>query len=192
MGPQLTGLPVWNTHARISKDVAQAHINDVVALTPPVTIASPLIRPAAAPDSSAKHPDLDSPDEIAARSLLLGILHRTAGEFQASRQFLEDALSRHKTVKISTWVGGLASFEMAVLDLKEAEAVSGTSPDGSTPPLGDAAKASWQRVLKAALERLEQAMSLAPQSVDLSSRLDTRVSILKDEIATKREMVESA
>lgn len=131
--------------------------------------------------------DLDSPDELAARALLLGILHRTAGEFKASREFLEDALARHKTVKISTWVGGIASFETAVLDLKEADALYGSD---ATVPMGDAAKAYWKKVLKSASEMLDQALSLAPQNVDLSSRLDTRVSMLRDEITTKREIVE--
>ena len=37
--------------------------------------------------------------------------------------------------------------------------------------------------------RLDRALALAPQSVDLSSRLDTRISMLRDEIATKREML---
>ena len=47
----------------------------------------------------------------------------------------------------------------------------------------------WTSALKRASERLDQALALAPQSVDLSSRLDTRISMLRDEIAMKREMV---
>lgn len=91
-----------------------------------------------------------------------------------------------------------------MLDLKEADATYGAGVSLTTPAgaeqggdekisqmTGDA-KASWQKALKSAGERLDQAMALAPQSVDLSSRLDTRVSMLKDEIATKREMIERA
>ena len=43
--------------------------------------------------------------------------------------------------------------------------------------------------MKEAEGRLEKALALATQQVDLSSRLDTRIAMLKDEIAMKREMV---
>jgi len=182
----------WNTHARISRDVAQAHIGELAAFSPPVTISSPLIH-SSGPAAPKGPPDLDTPDELAIRSLLLGIVHRTAGEFKASREFLEDAHNRHKTVKISTWIGGITCYELAVLDLKEADAIygSGSTADASAP-MGNASKASWNKVLKSAADRLDQATSLAPQSVDLSSRLETRVSMLRDELAAKRDMVEMA
>ena len=48
---------------------------------------------------------------------------------------------------------------------------------------------AWTKALRCAGEKLDRALSLAPQSVDLSSRLDTRISMLRDEIANKREMV---
>ena len=40
-----------------------------------------------------------------------------------------------------------------------------------------------------ALEKLDKGLSLATQQVDLSSRLDTRIAMLKDEITLKREML---
>ena len=46
-------------------------------------------------------------------------------------------------------------------------------------------------MLKDASEKLDKAMSLSGQSIDMSSRLDMRVSMLRDELATKREMVET-
>ncbi|KAI0345249.1 hypothetical protein BDW22DRAFT_1354152 [Trametopsis cervina] len=183
----------WNTHVRIGKDVAQAHIDELTAFSPPVTISSPLIKTQPAPTSQGP-PDLDTADELAVRSLILGIVHRTAGEFKAAREFLEDAHRRHKTVTINTWVGGVTCYEMAILDLKEADAKygSGSTFDPSALPIGDEAKAAWRKVLKDAGEKVDLAASLSPQSIDMSSRLDTRISLLRDELATKREMVDRA
>lgn len=45
------------------------------------------------------------------------------------------------------------------------------------------------KALSAASDKLEQAMALATNSTDLSSRLDSRIALLKDEIAMKREML---
>ena len=127
----------------------------------------------------------DTPDELAIRSLLLGIVHRTAGDFVSSRALLEDAVARHPAVKVSTWVGGVAWFELAVLDLKEMEVSQ--AEKGKEGPLADTD--AWAHVMKDALEKLDKALSLATQQVDLSSRLDSRIAMLKDEIALKKEML---
>lgn len=158
---------VWNTHSRISKEIAQAHIAEWSALSPPVTANTPT------------HPgpiDLDTPDELALRVLLLGIAHRSAGDFTSSRSFLTDAYDRRAAVTVSTWIAGVAMFELAVLDLKEVDA-------------NQAEKETWIKALSAASGKLDQAMSLATSSTDLSSRLDSRIAMLRDEIATKREML---
>ncbi|KAI0705857.1 hypothetical protein BC835DRAFT_1313841 [Cytidiella melzeri] len=180
----------WNTHTRVSKAIAQSLIDELAALSPVVTISSPLIepQPASAPQDP---PDLDTPDELATRALLLGIAHRTAGEYTAGREFLEEAHRLHKSTQISVWVGGLACYEHAVLDLREADCKYGSgSVDGSSAPLGTDARAAWKVVLKSAGEKLDQAAALSTQSVDMSSRLDMRISLLRDELATKREMIE--
>lgn len=169
-------------------DIAQAHVDELAALSPLLTISSPMTAQGKTPHMPSDPPDLDSADELAARALILGIVHRTAGHFVASREFLLDALERHKAVKISTWVGGLAAFELAVLELKEAEASFSGAADGLI--LDEKSNAAWLKALRQSSERLEQAMALSPQSIDMSSRLDSRVTMLRDEIATKREMVE--
>ncbi|KAF8629289.1 hypothetical protein AX17_005692 [Amanita inopinata Kibby_2008] len=92
-------------------------------------------------------------------------------------------------------------FELAVLDLRELDAKVSEQP--SSDGMGDGILAAavttaledlklkeggdqeWANALKAAEEKL----ALSPQSVDLSSRLDSRISMLKEEIATKREML---
>ncbi|KAL1944788.1 hypothetical protein VTO73DRAFT_3218 [Trametes versicolor] len=182
----------WNTHARITKDTAIAHLKDwATCMNPPPTIETALLKehvpvPTAAEPTDGTKNVADTADELAIRSLLLGIVHRTAGDFAGSRAFLEDAEARHSAVVVSTWVGGVAWFEHAVLDLKEMEARAGTNQAAG---LGATGEKEWTRVLKDALEKLDKALSLATQQVDLSSRLDSRIAMLKDEIALKKEIL---
>lgn len=186
--------------------------------SPPLTISSPLLPPSPttnglnSPTSPSESADLDTTDELAVRALLLGIVHRTVSEYAASRQFLTEAHNMHHSVKVSTWVGGVACFELAVLDLKEAEANIGSGSSGTNSLNGDNRecktgdivinglrgvmdedkKEAWSKVLDKAHHHLDIALGLATQSVDLSSRLDTRIAMLKDEIALKKEMIEAA
>jgi hypothetical protein len=44
-------------------------------------------------------------------------------------------------------------------------------------------------IVKSARVKLDVAMDLSTNSVDLSSRLDSRIAILKDEITTKLEIL---
>ena len=149
--------------------------------------------------------DLDTPDELALRSLLLGIHYRTLKAFDVARGFLVQAHGYHSELKVSTWIGGLAMYELAVLDLKEVEDgdrkrvtvdVRGiekedgltVNGDKSYSQLGDEEmKKVWSEVLKASRVKLDVALDLSTSSVDLSSRLDSRIAILKDEISTKLE-----
>ncbi|KAI0636592.1 outer membrane protein Iml2/Tetratricopeptide repeat protein 39 [Trametes polyzona] len=181
----------WNTHARITKDTAIAHLKDwATCLSHPPTIETALLKehvPAPADATvDASKAGADTPDELAIRALLLGIVHRTAGDFPGAHAFLADAAARNAAVKVSTWVGGVAWFEHAVLDLKEMEARAATSEAAG---LAGADTDEWARVLKGALEKLDKALALATQQVDLSSRLDSRIAMLKDEIALKKEML---
>ncbi|KAF8803092.1 mitochondrial outer membrane protein IML2 [Phlegmacium glaucopus] len=210
----------WNIHARIDSLIAQAHIDVLTNLSPPVSSnkisleASSPRSPTHKSPTSPLHPhslqvkdDLDSPDELGLRALLLGIHHRTLKAFDVARGFLVEAYEYQTELKVSTWIGGLAMFELAVLDLKEAEdrdtnrvkATQGNEKeDGSavngdeygSQHLGDEEmKGTWSDVLKAACVKLDEALNLATNSVDLSSRLDSRIAILKDEIMTKREIL---
>ncbi|PCH37913.1 hypothetical protein WOLCODRAFT_135919 [Wolfiporia cocos MD-104 SS10] len=191
----------WNTHARITKDVAIAHIDELSALTPLPTISSPMIS-TSAPTSSpalptAPIPDLDTPDELAVRALMLGIVHRTAGEYGPARAFLLEAHALNAKVKVSTWVGGVALFELAVLELRETQArtegVPGLGAEAEVKPtenLSDAQRReAWATAMREAESLLEKALALATQQVDLSSRLDSRIAMLRDEIAMKKEIL---
>ncbi|KAJ7869896.1 hypothetical protein B0H14DRAFT_2726703 [Mycena olivaceomarginata] len=183
---------VWNTHQRIDDAVAEAHIAELAALTPPVAIAVPSPLLPAVDEKHTVQPDqppsadLDTPDERALRALLLGIMHRTLRLYAPARALLEAARSA-QGVKISTWIAGVALFELAVTDLKEAD--GGARAEGETRADG-LDKAGWARVLTGAETKLDAAQSFAGKSdIDLSSRLDSRIALLRDEIAAKRGMV---
>ncbi|KAL6298596.1 hypothetical protein BKA93DRAFT_830556 [Sparassis latifolia] len=181
----------WNTHARILKETAEAHIAELAVLVPHPTITSPYVTAPTSPPATAACVDIDTPDEFAIRSLLLGITHRTAGAYEPARAFLSDAYSRQSSIKVSTWVGGVTLFELAVLELKETEAR--TERDTVTEMMTEEeSRKEWARALKVASEHLEAALALATQQVDLSSRLDSRIAMLKDEIGLKREMLFAA
>jgi len=149
-----------------------------------VTIQSRFISPQPTPASPKGAVDLDSPDELAIRSLLLGIVHRTAGEYIPARAFLLDAHKRQAELVTSTWVGGMSLFEMAVLELKEAEVATASLASPAE------AKEMWTVALKKASNDLDQALATATSNnADLSSRLDSRIAMLREEIGTKMEMV---
>lgn len=180
----LTPRVVWNTHQRVTKETAIAHIHELSSYTPkpPITseyIASTPSKSDTGPDSL---PDLDTADELAIRSLILGIAHRTLLDFVSSRKLLSDAHARYNDVVDSKWVGGVALFELAVLDLKEMEARERGGEDVEL-------RTEWMKVMKSAGEKLEKALAISGSSVDLSSRLDSRINMLRDEISTKKEML---
>jgi len=187
---------VWNTHARISEDAARAHIEDLSKFTPPVSTSSQYIPTSSLPTSPATAipVDLDTTDEECIRSLILGIVHRALQDYGASRAFLEDVIKKHPKVKCSTWVGGLALFELAVLDLKEVEADerAGKLSSEIKGEVSSAGVGRWENAIKSATAKLDKAMSISGKEVDLSTRLDSRVMMLKDEMTLKREMLASS
>ncbi|KAJ3763330.1 outer membrane protein Iml2/Tetratricopeptide repeat protein 39 [Lentinula raphanica] len=179
----------WNTHSRISPSIAEAHIKEWSALSPPVGIDSPYMSHSnTKSEQSSTLPDLDTPDELALRFLLLGITHRNAPAcLRASRELLNAAHALQPSIRVSTWIGGLAMFELAVLDLKEVEVEEKEKENAASLEMSADFKKRWQSALKSARAKLDAAMALAPNSVDLSSRLDSRVAMLRDEISTKAE-----
>ena len=240
----------WNTHGRITPAVAQAHISELLSLSPPVTLSTPFVSTPVATNGTLEEPalnhaPLDTPDELALRALLLGISHRAAGYPTEARAFLRDAHTRHAKISSSgsTWIGGVALFELAVLELREAQRLehedeaaqrvnvseksslnsSNSSEDGvggeerekevtgvygvgggrtakaggieelrvrvGALALSETTRARWVKVLKEAGSLLDSAVSLSGSDVDLSSRLESRVAMLRDEIALKREML---
>ncbi len=183
------------------------------------------------------------------------MMHRTTGHPSEARTFLRDAHARHSTIPStgSTWIGGVALFELAVLELREAQrlenedvdtllrasengsenekgsvrssssgsslsdeeavggvgSVYGTAAGGegggkgngarrttdlrvhvsTALGLGETTRARWVKVLKEAGALLDSAVGLSGNEVDLSSRLESRIAMMRDEIALKREML---
>ncbi|KAH9012763.1 hypothetical protein EDB85DRAFT_2158736 [Lactarius pseudohatsudake] len=182
--------------------VAQAHIAELLSLSPPVTLPSP-ISPALPPppttpddDAQAQARPLNAPDELALHALLLSITHCAAGH---------PAEAEHV-------IGGVALFELAVLEHDgdgEGESGGTSSPSSSKESvssrnisggvaagvygagqagggIGDlklrmntlvvhdgTSQTRWRRVLKEAEALLDSAMSLSGSEVDLSLRVDT-------------------
>ncbi|KAG8768720.1 hypothetical protein FRC12_005400, partial [Ceratobasidium sp. 428] len=156
----------WNTHCRITTAIAQAHIPNLVVLSPLISTASGSFTEEK-PSTTA---DLDTGDEIAVRHLLLGVLHRAAGDYALARAHLEAVTADEGNVE-GKWSGQISKFELAVNDLREVPTT--------------ASRDKWASALKAATGHLDQAAARGGANVDLSSRLDSRIALLRDEIELK-------
>jgi hypothetical protein len=101
---------------------------------------------------------------------------------------LDDSYKRHGGITTSSWIGGVSLFELAVLDLKEMETTEREGDSSGSLTISQ----RWNIALKAASEKLDLALKLCGNQVDLSSRLDSRIVMLKDEIALKMDMLATA
>ena len=135
--------------------------------------------------------DLDTPDELAIRSLILGIVHRTIGDYVTGRTLLNDALKHGANAEISTWVSAVAYFELAVVEMKEGErkAAERKAKLGKATSEDEKGMTEWGHTFKMAREMLAEATGLCTREMDLSSRLDSRIVMLREEIRQKMEMV---
>jgi len=102
----------------------------------------------------------------------LGILYRAAGEYAVARTHLEAVTAGENEVE-GKWSGQMSKFELAVLALREVSAA--------------ADRDRWSAALKAATTSLDQAAARSNANVDLSSRLDSRIALLRDEIELKTQ-----
>ncbi|CAE6427548.1 unnamed protein product [Rhizoctonia solani] len=137
-------------------------------------VDSIVISPAEELAISAENPELDTVDELVVRDLLLGILYRTAGDYALSRKYLEAVPLRETEVE-GKWTAQVAKFELAVLDLRQVAHEPNSARD------------KWQAAFKAANGHLDQAAARSNANVDLSSRLDSRIVLLRDEIEVKSQ-----
>ncbi|KAF8548584.1 hypothetical protein OG21DRAFT_1516159 [Imleria badia] len=177
----------WNTHAHIDEATAVAHIEEFSTFTPPIGIEGKHILVQPAPPANSEL-DLDTADELAIRSLILGIVHRTIGEYVTGRALLRDALKHGANAEISTWVCAVAYFELAVLEMKEGELKAAEREAGSEKT-GSVGAAEWGYTFKVAKQMLAEATGMCTREMDLSSRLDSRIVMLREEIKKKMEMV---
>ncbi|KAI6138118.1 outer membrane protein Iml2/Tetratricopeptide repeat protein 39 [Pisolithus tinctorius] len=175
---------VWNAHAHADKESALAHIEELTALTPPMDIQTEYVRSSSSVQQPWTLPDLDTSDEFAVRSFILGILHRTLGDYAGARKLLHDALKHYQNGDVNSWVGGVTHFELAVLDMKEGEQRSAAMSEGN-PVGGEAVLEVWNHAIKSAKDALARARALCTRETDLSSRLGGRIMKLREEIDMK-------
>ncbi|KAF8522203.1 outer membrane protein Iml2/Tetratricopeptide repeat protein 39 [Hysterangium stoloniferum] len=179
---------VWNMHHRLPLAAAEDRIREWTALS----YADVVKENFPIPKSTAFNEkitsilyDIDTPDELALRSLLLGVVHRSISHFPEARGFLLEVATYNVEFK---WMKGLALFELAVVRLQEAEAAEKAEAPAllSVAPTKQS-KALWQSALKDAEELLDRALE-ATGNADMSSRIESRISMLRDEISFKRKL----
>ncbi|SCV72008.1 BQ2448_4702 [Microbotryum intermedium] len=118
---------VWATIGGRSPPAAiKAQIDYLASLTP-----SPAFGPHAQHPASpsplrrcSTSDDLDTLDEIATRSLLLGALYRSLNDgpsLHIAREFLQSITKHKEGIKEEKWVPSFALFELAVVECKECE-----------------------------------------------------------------------
>lgn len=136
----------WNTTGRASPVSRQASIDHLAAFTPAPRYspdpASPtsVARPSPTAQKQAQD-DLDSPDELLVRDLLLGSMYRSQGALPTARALLQLAMDAEPLATEDKWAAAFARFEMAVLLCQESERDDGTEESGKEVWKGNLIKA---------------------------------------------------
>lgn len=160
-------------HSRVDQDTARALIGEWLSLSPPSTVESSIkVTPT---EALYTPPSLTHPDEHASRSLLLGILHKIAGHPSESRPFLQESarLAKEHDAK---WVGLCANYELALLCLAELD--HRPVDDGVWKPTLAMTKADTY---------LDAAMSFSGREVEMSGRVESRINMVKQQMALRKE-----
>jgi len=179
---------IWNMHYRLPLAAAEDRIREWTALSSADIMKQNLLSQKSATfneKTSSILYDIDTSDELALRALLLGVVHRSTSRFPEARGFLLEVATYNVEFK---WMKGLALFELAVVRLQERDAADKTDALAvpSVVPTKQS-KALWQSALKDAEELLERALE-ATANADMSSRIESRISMLRDEISSKRKL----
>ncbi|KAG8972041.1 hypothetical protein FRC05_010454 [Tulasnella sp. 425] len=170
----------WNTHGRIPRPIASAHVAEFTKLTP-MPAGCDTDEPTDWPASSLAgvRNDLDTEDELQFRNLLLGITNRALGEFNDARRLLLLAASGKETELTGTWMIPMAHFEVAVLAMLEVRVLERESPSDTS------LKSKWTTAIDDAAKHLDEAAARLGET-DLSSRLESRIAMLRDELHLKK------
>lgn len=169
----------WNTTGRAPARALQSQIDHLSAFSPPPAFSpsnlpthhssaskgslAPATRPSL-PVTHSPTDDLDSPDEIALRDLLLGTLYRSLGSRVLARAFLEAVVHAAGSIAEEKWIVPFASLELAVLECQEADAEEATLAPGDKA----AAQVLWKARSKKADRWIESVYTLP--EYDLKSR----------------------
>ncbi|GAA5895996.1 hypothetical protein JCM8208_007500 [Rhodotorula glutinis] len=126
--------------------------------------------------------DLDTPAEILIRDLILGVLYAAlahyepaAGHFATSTHLLDGVLAASDAeVGDEKWARAFAGWHRAVVELRI----------GDTAECAGEGKAGWSKRAKRADEWLAAVLALT--GYDMQTRLESRVLMLRDEMAMRR------
>jgi hypothetical protein len=172
------------------EDIARREINRLANLTPHSTITTSCFT-LKDWDPLKDTVDLDEPEELMARSLLLGVLHRTIGEYEGSSLFLNDTLANRNKVSSTNWIVSTTLYELATLELMQAEARwptrQGADEAKEQEAIDPKMKEEWRKALATATARLDEASRLvSDSSSSLSNRVESRGTMLRDELGYRK------
>ncbi|KAH7107708.1 hypothetical protein BKA62DRAFT_684189 [Auriculariales sp. MPI-PUGE-AT-0066] len=158
-----------NAHYRLDRQSAESLIAEWTKLTPP---------PLANNIQTQEDPDLLHPEEFASRSTLLGVLHSVAGNYADATVHLQEAANRGKEIDCK-WAALVANVEMAVLSLLQISKRRSRDGEDWSPAIGIAkAEAS-----------LDTAMTFASRETEMGGRVESRINLLRNQIALKKDMI---
>lgn len=188
---------VWDNFYRNTSDNTQAIVCELCVWKPRIHIHDSSIaqyegvsikeeKEDSFEDLAESNMDLNTPDERASRWLILGTLYGTRGESETARSYLRDAMEG-ETVWIKTWISPLAAYELAVVDLREAEAGDTGAKEGEQET-AQARKERWRQAFLRATSSLDRCATLVAGTA-LAGRLESKVDLTKDEIAQRRAML---
>ncbi|KAK4054454.1 Mitochondrial outer membrane protein iml2 [Microbotryomycetes sp. JL201] len=167
----------WATiGGRSPPEAIRAQIQHLAEMTPPMTGAVQ-----AEPNPAAD--ELDSVEEYAMRALLLGALYRsqnTGESLATAKRLLQFVLDNKQQIQQEKWTVPFSMFELAVIECKSADLEEQAA---NHLPLQQR-NAMWTGRLKRADSLLQDLLKIA--EYDLKSRLESRVMMLREEIATKQ------
>ena len=137
-------------------------------------------------DLAESNVDLDTADERASRSLILGVLYGTKDEFDPARKYLQNSMEG-ETVWIKTWISPLAAYEQAILELREAELGNMRAKEGEQETT-QKRKERWRQAFLSATSYLDRCATLVA-GTPLAGRMESKVDLTKEEITQRRSMM---
>ncbi|KAK4053906.1 Mitochondrial outer membrane protein iml2 [Microbotryomycetes sp. JL221] len=157
----------------------EIQIQHLANMTPRMSGAS-----MASPNQSTD--ELDTIEELVMRDVLLGALYRsqeTVESLQTAKKLLQSVVDRKDRIREEKWTVPFSLYELAVCECKGAE-LEQKAAGSNLPQLTMAEKKTiWVAKLKKADSLCQEVLTFV--EYDLKSRLESRVIMLREEIATK-------
>ncbi|KZV92878.1 hypothetical protein EXIGLDRAFT_836136 [Exidia glandulosa HHB12029] len=170
-----------NVHSHMTSEMSKALIQEWLALTPRSSIVSPVEASAEkTPLHKESANDLILPEELALRSLLLGVVHGVASYWTEARAYLEEAAQVAKEADYK-WVCVVAHFELATLELRETSARLGAENRQRQP---------WMDAIAKTEKRIETALSFSTNTTEMTGRMESRINMLRHEMTAKKRTLE--